>query len=95
MDISLSFNPAKSERNRRERNLPFERAYDFDFETAEFFSDQHFDFPERRFVAIGYLDDRLHILVFAELENCHHVISFRKAHEHEAEEIGIPQKRYR
>ena len=93
--MKLSFDPAKSERNRRERNLPFERVYEFDFETAEFYVDERFDYPEPRFIGVGYLDDRLHVLVFAELEDCLRVVSFRKANEREAEKFGLPQKRYR
>ena len=93
--MKLSFDPAKSDRNRRERNLPFERARDFDFATALFYAVERFDYPEPRFIAVGYLDDRLHSLVFAELEDSLRVISFRKANEREAEKFGLPQKRYR
>ena len=55
--FEFSFDPAKSERNRRERNLPFERARDFDFAAASFYADERFDYPEPRFIGIGYLDD--------------------------------------
>jgi hypothetical protein len=93
--MKLSFDPAKSERNRRERNLPFELVRHFDFATALYMADERFDYPEPRFIGVGYLDDRLHVLVFAELEDSFRVISFRKANEREAEKFGLPQRRYR
>lgn len=93
--MKLSFDPAKSEHNRRNRNLPFERARHFDFGTALYLADARFDDPDQRFVGVGYLDDRLHVLVFAALEDSLDVISFRKANEREAEKFGVPQKRYR
>ncbi len=92
--MKLSFDPAKSERNRRERDLPFERVHDFDFETAIIYTDERFDYAEQRFIAIGYLDERLHVVVFAEEEDSLRVISFRKANEREAEKFDLPQKRH-
>ena len=92
--MKLKFDPTKSERNQRERDLPFERAHDFDFETAIIYTDERFDYPEPRFIAIGYLENRLHVLVFAEERDSLRVIRFRKANEREAEKFGLPQKRY-
>jgi uncharacterized DUF497 family protein len=37
--VKLVYDPAKSERNAQERGLSFERAHDFDFETAKFWED--------------------------------------------------------
>ena len=92
--MKLKFDPAKNERNQRERDLPFERVHEFDFEAAIIHTDERFDYPEPRFIAIGYLENRLHVLVFAEEGNSLRVISFRKANEREAEKFGLPQKRY-
>lgn len=41
------------------------------------------NYPERRFVAIGVLDDRLHVLCFSETDLGIRVIGFRKAHKRE------------
>lgn len=41
------------------------------------------NYPERRFVAIGVLDDRLHVLCFSETDLGIRVISFRKANKRE------------
>ena len=91
--MKLSFDRAKSERNLRERGLSFERASDFDFETARFWEDDRQVYPETRYVALGYLDDRLHVLVFSETEDGIRVISFRKANDREGRKHGIAQER--
>ena len=41
------------------------------------------NYPERRFVAIGVLDDRLHVLCFSETDLGIRVIGFRKANKRE------------
>jgi len=58
--LQIEFDAAKNERNIRERGLSFERALDFDFETATILSEQRHG--ELRRVAVGYLDGRLHVL---------------------------------
>ena len=91
--MKLSYDPAKSERNLRERSLSFERAREFDFETAKFWEDGRQDYPETRYVALGYLDGRLHVLVFCETEDGIRVISFRKANDREGKKHGFAQER--
>lgn len=65
--MKISYDPVKNIRNITERGLSFERAGDFDFETAKFWLDERQVYSESRFVAIGYLDNRLHVLVFCEV----------------------------
>lgn len=91
--MEISHDSAKNERNIAERGLPFERAADFDFETAKIWQDLRKPYPESRFVAIGYLDDRLHVLVFCEAESGIRVISFRKANPREGAKHGFPLTR--
>lgn len=91
--MKLRYDPAKSERNVQERGLSFERAREFDFETAKFWEDDRQDYPETRYVALGYLDGRLHVLVFCETEDGIRVISFRKANDREGKKHGFAQER--
>lgn len=81
--MHVTFDPAKNERNARLRGLSFERAADFAFESALFAVDARKDYSETRFVAIGLLDDRVHVLCFAETPEGIRVISFRKANSRE------------
>lgn len=87
--MKITCDPVKNDWNIRERGLSFERAADFDFETANIWQDLRKPYPESRFVAIGYLDDRLHVLVFGEIESGIRVISFRKANPREGVKHGF------
>jgi uncharacterized DUF497 family protein len=87
--MGISYDPAKNERNIRERGLSFERAADFDFETAAFFTE--FRKGETRRVAVGYLDKRLHLLCYIPQPDGIRVISFRKTNKREAKLYGKPQ----
>ena len=91
--MKLAYDPGKNERNERERGLSFERARDFDFETAKYWPDDRRDYPEVRYIARGYLDHRLHVLVFQETQDGIRVISFRKANAREGKKHGFAQTR--
>lgn len=81
--MKISYNPKKNAHNIVERNLSFERAADLDWETASIMEDARENYPERRFVATGYLDGRLHVLCFTPAKDGIRVISFRKANKRE------------
>lgn len=87
--MGISYDPAKNERNIRERGLSFERAADFDFSTAVYFTELRKG--ETRRVAVGYLDGRLHLLCYLPNEDGIRVISFRKTNKREAKLYGKPQ----
>ncbi|MGA3034485.1 MAG: BrnT family toxin [Terracidiphilus sp.] len=87
--MGISYDPAKNERNVRERGLSFERAADFDFSTAVFNTEICKD--ETRRIAVGYLDGRLHLLCYIPKPNGMRVISFRKTNKREAKRYGKPQ----
>lgn len=79
----IEFDPAKSERNARERGLPFGRATDFDFAGALYTVDTRRDYGETRRRALGCIDGRVHALVFVETAEGIRVISLRKANRRE------------
>ena len=85
--MEISFDPAKSERNRIDRGLPFELASQFEFATARI--NTVFRNGEHRKFAVGYLNDRLHILCYKEVEGGRRIISFRKANKREAQAYGF------
>jgi uncharacterized DUF497 family protein len=72
-------------RNITLRGLNFERAAEFNFETALLSVDDRNEYGETGYVAIGYLDDRLHVLCFTQERHATRVISFRKANRREAQ----------
>jgi len=87
--MAIEYDPAKNDRNIRERGLSFDRAADFDFESALFFTEIRKG--EARRVAIGYLDKRLHMLCYIPKPDGLRVISFRKTNAREAKKYGKPQ----
>lgn len=82
--MKISFDPTKNQRNIEERSLPFSLVEKFDFNTAQITVDTRIDYGEVRYVAIGLLNERVHVVCFKETENGIRVISFRKANDREA-----------
>lgn len=84
--MRINYDPKKNEKNIRERGLSFDRASELDFATASYF------FRERggevRRIVVGYLDKRLHVLVYQYRDGGMWVISFRKASTKEAKRYG-------
>ena len=87
--MAIEYDPAKNERNIRERGLSFDRAADFDFATAVF--NTEIRQGEVRRIAVGYLDKRLHLLCYIPKPDGIRVISFRKTNKREAKRYGKPQ----
>jgi uncharacterized DUF497 family protein len=87
--VIISFDPAKDERNLRERGLSFERAADFEFSTAVF--NTKIRKGEVRRIAVGYLDQRLHLLCYIPNADGIWVIRFRKTNAGEAKRYGKSQ----
>ncbi len=84
--MNVEFDPAKDVANRTKHGISLESAVGFDWETALEREDDRFDYGEVRFVAIGMIDARLHVLVFTEGvdQDTVRVISLRPAEKHEA-----------
>jgi uncharacterized DUF497 family protein len=81
--MKIEFDPAKSERNARERGLPFDLVKFFDWETCLTQEDTRFLYPELRRISYGFVGKRLHVICHTPIENGVRVISFRKANARE------------
>ena len=81
--MRVSFDPNKNAKNAIERGLPFDVVSDFDFSSALFTKDERRAYAETRYVALGLLHGRLHVLCFTETGDGIRVISFRKANDRE------------
>jgi uncharacterized DUF497 family protein len=81
--MRISFDPNKSSKNAIERGLPFDVVSEFDFSSALFTKDERRAYAETRYVALGLLHGRLHVLCFTETGDGIRVISFRKANDRE------------
>ncbi len=79
----IGFDSNKSARNEQERGLPFTAAECFDWERAVFSEDTRFDYPERRFIGLGKIGERVHVVCFTPITDGIRVISLRKANPRE------------
>ena len=81
--MRIEFDPDKNARNLAERGLSFEQVAEFNFETALIRADTRRDYGETRYIAVGRLHRRLHVLCFTAAPDGIRVISFRKANDRE------------
>jgi uncharacterized DUF497 family protein len=86
--VKIEFDPVKNARNIAERGISFERAEEFEWETAVIIKDTRRDYKETRFRAMGMIGERLHALVFTPLLDGIRVISLRKANRREEREYA-------
>jgi len=83
MPRRIEYDPAKDARNVITRELPFADAASFQFTTAVIDQDVRRPYGEARYQALGYLGERLHMLIFTHIDDGIRVISFRKANRRE------------
>jgi len=85
--MKIEFDPNKSEKNARERGLPFDLVEQFDWETSETEIDMRFPYPEEQRITFGYIGTRLHVVCHTPIEGGIRVISFRKANKRERQDF--------
>lgn len=78
-EMDYEYDPAKDESNSEKHGLSLADAEGFIWEDAIVREDARSQYPERRFEAIGYIRDRLHVIVFCIRKDVIRVISLRKA----------------
>ena len=83
--MEIEFDPAKDSANAAKHGMSLRAAEGLEWDTALEREDDRFDYGEVRFVALGLIGDRLHVLVFAEgsHEDAVRAISLRSAEKHE------------
>ena len=86
--VEYEWDENKCEANLAKHDVDFDAVLRFDWKTAQVFEDLRFDYAERRFLALGLIDDRLHVLTFTPRDNAVRVISLRKANKREVNYYG-------
>ncbi len=81
--MRFTWDASKNERNRLERGISFVLVEDFDWRTALIAEDVRKAYPERRYQALGFIGEALHMLVFTPRDGAIHVISLRRANQRE------------
>lgn len=82
--MDYQFDPAKDSNNREKHGMSLAEAEFFEWESALVSEDTRRTYAEPRFEAIGYIDDRLHVMIFCLRGGAVRVISLRKANSREA-----------
>lgn len=75
--MQVTFGPAKNVRNLHKHGISLARAADFNFDDAIYVPDDTQQYGEARMTAVGWLDARLHTLVFTEDRGALRAISLR------------------
>ena len=77
--------------NKARHRVDFLVVVDFDWDSALVAPDDRYDYGEERFVSIGPIKGRLHVLIFTRRDAAVRVISLRKANEREVKQYEKAQ----
>ncbi len=81
--MEFDWDDNKDRRNRTKHGISLAAAKDFDWVTALRIPDIRKEYGEMRYVALGYIDQRLHVCVYTERTGTFRIISLRKANKKE------------
>ena len=81
--LVIEFGRGKNMANVAKHGVDMAAAAEFDFETAETWTDTRESYGEVRTIALGFITNRLHVLVFTMRGRKLRVISLRKANRKE------------
>jgi uncharacterized DUF497 family protein len=79
--VRFEFDPAKNERNIKERGISFASSAEFDWTTALVLRSDRTG--EARYMAVGEIEGRLHVLVYTKRGQALRIISLRRANSRE------------
>ena len=79
--MRFEFDPAKNERNIKERGISFALSAEFDWTTALVLRSDRTG--EARYMAVGEIEGRLHVLVYTKRGQALRIISLRRANSRE------------
>jgi uncharacterized DUF497 family protein len=77
--MDIDYDPAKNSANMAKHGVGFEIAERFDWHTARVVRDNRVDYGETRYIAQGFIDSRLYILIFTLRAGRARIISLRKS----------------
>lgn len=81
--MKISFDPAKREQALRERGLDFVDAPEVLTGVRIEQEDDRFDYGEVRIMTVGFLRDRMVVVIWTQRGDARHIISMRKANARE------------
>lgn len=81
--MNITFDPAKDLSNQRKHGVSLAEAEEFEWDDALVREDMRREYGERRMIALGYIDVRLHCMVYADRNDKRRIISLRRANSRE------------
>ena len=81
--MNYEWDEAKALANLMRHKVDFNSATEFEWETAIETYDDRFDYEEDRWIALGYINKKLHVLVYTIRSENIRIISLRKANKRE------------
>lgn len=83
--MQVEFDPAKDAKNIAKHGVSLTCAAGFDWDSAIAVEDDRFDYGERRFYAIGFIEDRLFTMIYTDgtSDETFRVISLRRSNRSE------------
>ncbi|MEW6663813.1 MAG: BrnT family toxin [Thermodesulfobacteriota bacterium] len=81
--MEIEYNLEKDARNTEERGISFAEAERFEWGSALIIPDRRRDYGEPCYRAFGFIDERLHALVFTPRKESIRIISLRRANRRE------------
>lgn len=86
--MAITFDPAKRDRTLTERGLDFVDAEQV-LDGVKFqFVDERHDYDEERITTVGFLNERMVVVIWTRRGEDRHIISMRKANEREQKKYG-------
>jgi uncharacterized protein len=77
--VEYEWDERKAAVNRAKHGIDFHAIESFDWATAGIFDDLRFDYGEKRYIAIGYIGNRLHAVTYTDRNGKTRIIGLRKA----------------
>jgi uncharacterized protein len=81
--MQIVFDPNKDFTNKEKHGVSLADGSDFEWDEALFWPDVRRDYGEARMVGIGYIGNRLFVIIFVDRAQERRIISLRKANKRE------------
>ncbi|SAI65852.1 phage protein [Bordetella ansorpii] len=86
--MNIVFDPVKSVGNQIKHGISLAAAQNLEWDCAMAALDDRRPYGEDRMIAIGYIGDRLYVVVYVDRDDCRRVISLRKANAREVKQYA-------
>ncbi|WP_036177435.1 BrnT family toxin [Massilia sp. 9096] len=82
--MQITFDHAKDQINVEKHDVSLSATADFEWDDALVSVDERRNYGEARMIAIGYIGERLYVVVYVDRHDSRRIISLRKANSREA-----------